>query len=423
MDVIQVKDVTKKFRIYYDKGATLKEKVIFRNRNKYEDRWVLKGINLNIKKGETVGLIGENGSGKSTLLKLLSRIIYPNSGEIKINGKVSSLLELGAGFHPDMTGKENIYMNASIFGLTKAQIDDRLDDIIAFSELEEFMDNPVRTYSSGMYMRLAFSVAINVEADILLIDEILAVGDASFQKKCFDKILELKQKGITIVFVSHDLGAVERLCDRVIWLENGNIDINGKGKYVIDKYLLYMSEKDEKRTKVINQNVKSHEENNKTAEDEKVKSKPLPIHDSQNRWGSGEAVIRTVKIFNSELQTKTLLISGQKYTISIEYKILNEDIISNIVFGIAIFTSSGTHCYGTNTSIDNIKLKNINKEGTIKFGIEELNLINGNYYLNVAIHDLNGKQYDYLEKCYQFEVYSTNKDVGICRLPHKWVDL
>ena len=194
MNVIEVNDIHKSFKMYHDKSFTLKEKLIFKNRSKHEKHKVLKGVNLTIKKGEVIGLVGENGCGKSTLLKLMTRIMYPEKGIIKINGKVSSLLELGAGFHPDMTGRENIYINASIFGLTKTEINNKLNEIISFSELEEFIDSPVRTYSSGMYMRLAFSVAINVDADILLVDEILAVGDASFQAKCFNKMMELKMK-------------------------------------------------------------------------------------------------------------------------------------------------------------------------------------------------------------------------------------
>ena len=175
---IKVEDVHKKFKVYYDKGHTFKEKILFRNRNRYEERWVLNGISFDVKKGEAIGLIGHNGCGKSTLLKLMTKIIYPDKGSISINGRISSLIELGAGFHPDMSGRENIYTNASIFGLTRKEIDSKLDTIIEFSELEEFIDNPVRTYSSGMYTRLAFSVAIHVNAEVLLIDEILAVGDA-----------------------------------------------------------------------------------------------------------------------------------------------------------------------------------------------------------------------------------------------------
>ena len=211
---IEVNNITKNFKVYLDKGAQLKERLLFRKRNKYELRQVLKGISFTVKKGEAVGLIGHNGCGKSTTLKLLTRIMYPDSGSITMNGRVSSLIELGAGFHPDMSGRENIYTNAAIFGLTKKEIDARLNDIVEFSELEEFIDNPVRTYSSGMYMRLAFSVAINVDADILLIDEILAVGDANFQAKCFNKLKEIKANGTTIVIVSHSLGQIEQICDR-----------------------------------------------------------------------------------------------------------------------------------------------------------------------------------------------------------------
>lgn len=235
--VIKVSDVSKNFNVYYDKANTLKERVIFFRRNKMEVRKVLKHINLEIKKGETVALIGINGSGKSTLLKLLTKIIYPNGGTIEINGKLTSLLELGAGFHPDFSGRENIYFNASIFGLNKAEIDRRIDDIISFSELGEYIDNPIRTYSSGMYMRLAFAVAINVDADILLIDEVLAVGDQHFQEKCLNKMKELKAEGKTMVFVSHSMDSVKFLCDRAIWLYQGEIRKDGKTEEVIEEYL------------------------------------------------------------------------------------------------------------------------------------------------------------------------------------------
>ena len=234
---IIVKDMSKSFKIYYDKPNTLKERLLFWKRNNTEIRPILTDINLEIKKGETVALIGTNGSGKSTLLKLMTKIIYPNKGYIKTNGKLTSLLELGAGFHPDFTGRENIYFNASIFGLTKKEIDNRLNDIIEFSELGEFIDNPVRTYSSGMYMRLAFSVAINVDAEILLIDEILAVGDQHFQEKCFNKLQELKKNGKTIVIVTHDMGAVKNLCDRAVWIYEGKVKMDGNSSIVVDEYL------------------------------------------------------------------------------------------------------------------------------------------------------------------------------------------
>ena len=234
---IDVNHVTKTFKLYSDKPQTLKERLVRGWKNKTEERVVLKDINIEIAKGETVALIGVNGSGKSTLLKLMTKIIYPNKGTLKTYGKLTSLLELGAGFHPDFTGRENIYFNAAIFGLTKKEIDDRLQSIIEFSELGDFIDSPVRTYSSGMYMRLAFSVAINVDAEILLIDEILAVGDQHFQDKCFAKLEELAKSKMTIVIVSHSLGAVQKLCKRAICINNGEVAKDGACQEVIDEYL------------------------------------------------------------------------------------------------------------------------------------------------------------------------------------------
>lgn len=236
-NAIEVKNMTKTFKLFYDKPSTLKERLVFWNHKKAETRTVLDNINVDIKKGETVALIGVNGSGKSTLLKLMTKIIYPTKGTIETKGKLTSLLELGAGFHPDFTGRENIYFNASIFGLTRKEIDKRLDDIIAFSELEDFIDNPVRTYSSGQYMRLAFSIAINVDAEILLIDEILAVGDQHFQDKCFAKLKELSKSEKTIVIVSHSLEALKQLCSRGIWINEGKVQMDGNINEVIDEYL------------------------------------------------------------------------------------------------------------------------------------------------------------------------------------------
>ena len=234
---IIVENMTKRFKVYYDKPNTLKERLVFWNRKKAEERTVLDNINLKINKGDTVALVGVNGSGKSTLLKLMTKIIYPTKGTITTHGKLTSLLELGAGFHDDFTGRENIYFNASILGLTKSEIESKIDDIIEFSELGDFIDNPVRTYSSGMYMRLAFSVAINVDAEILLIDEILAVGDQHFQDKCFAKLEEIKKSDTTVVIVSHNLNQIRKLCDRAIWINKGHVEMDGETNKVIDAYL------------------------------------------------------------------------------------------------------------------------------------------------------------------------------------------
>ena len=276
-NVIEVKDVTKSFKVYLDKGSQLKERLLFRKRSRYEERKVLRGISFDVKKGEAIGLIGHNGCGKSTTLKLLTRIMYPDEGTIKLKGRVSSLIELGAGFHPDMSGRENIYTNAAIFGLTKKEIDARIKDIVDFSELAEFIDNPVRTYSSGMYMRLAFSVAINVDADVLLIDEILAVGDANFQTKCFNKLKEIKAQGTTIVIVSHALGQIEQICDRAIWIHEGLIKAEGPPKEIDLEYLDYMSRKMQEKNK-------SESDTEEVSEEETGK-----------RWGSGEVRIKKVR--------------------------------------------------------------------------------------------------------------------------------
>lgn len=266
-NIICVNHISKSFKVFSDRSYNLKEKLLFKNRNRYDIHQVIKDISFNVKKGEAIGLIGNNGCGKSTTLKMLSRIMYPDSGSIEIKGRVSALIELGAGFHPDMSGRENIYINAAIFGLSRAEIDNRMQTIIDFSELGEFIDNPVRTYSSGMYMRLAFSVAINVDADVLLIDEILAVGDAAFQNKCFNKLLEIKEKGTTIVIVSHSLGQIEQICDKSYWIKDGFIEMQGKPKAVHTAYEDYMSKKSMLKADAEVENDQNRNEQDKSKAD------------------------------------------------------------------------------------------------------------------------------------------------------------
>ena len=413
MHSIEIKNVTKKFRIYHDKSITLKERLLFFNRTKYEERQVLKDINLNIEKGKTVGLIGQNGSGKSTLLKLLTGIMYPDSGDIKINGRVSSLLELGAGFHPDFSGRENIYTNASIFGLSKNEIDKRFDKIVEFSELKEFIDNPVRTYSSGMYMRLAFSVAINVDADILLIDEILAVGDANFQKKCMDKIKELKRSGTTIIMVTHDMGAVERICDEAAWLEAGEIKRCGNSYEVVNSYMEFMGEKQQTDIQPAPEKVGKETES-------------IPqVGDSngvlyKDRWGNKDIVIEDLQMLDEGDKPQNAFKCGEKITIRFIYKKNSKEIVVPI-FGIGIFRNDGVNCYGTNTQIDKMVDINLKNKGEINCIIEKMNLIEGHYLLDVAVHSEDGFPYDYIKGIQEFDVYSEIKDVGIIRLDHKWV--
>lgn len=233
---IEINNVSKKFKLYQGKNTSLKEKLLYRGKQHVEEIWVLNNINLQIRPGSSVALVGKNGSGKSTLLKLISRILYPTVGEIRVHGKISTLLELGAGFHPDFTGRENIFLNGSILGFTRKEIQAKLDRIIEFSELEHFIDIPVRNYSTGMYMRLGFSVAIHVEPDILLMDEILAVGDYEFQEKCLKQILRLKNEGKTIIFVSHSSAQVKNLCESAVWLDQGNIKSIGPSAEIMRQY-------------------------------------------------------------------------------------------------------------------------------------------------------------------------------------------
>ena len=243
---IEVKNLSKEFKIFKDKPTTIKEKILMLRSDTYTRFKVLKDINLTVKKGESIGLIGHNGCGKSTLLSLIAGIMYPNEGSVKTNGRLSCLIQLGAGFHPDFTGRENIYVNAAIFGMTRKEVDKNIESIIDFSEIREFIDNPIRTYSSGMYLKLAFSVATHINPEILLIDEILAVGDMNFQKKCFAKMEEFKRNKVTIILVSHNLNAVAKFCDKCIWLQDGVIKSSGKSKSVIEEYLSFMSGKQDK---------------------------------------------------------------------------------------------------------------------------------------------------------------------------------
>lgn len=410
-NAIEIKDVTKTFRVYLDKGNTLKEKMLFKRRRKFEKRRVLDGISFEVKKGEAVGLIGHNGCGKSTTLKLLTKIMYPDSGSIEMKGRVSSLIELGAGFHPDMSGRQNIYTNASIFGLSKKEIDARMQKIIEFSELEEFIDNPVRTYSSGMYMRLAFSVAINVDAEILLIDEILAVGDTSFQAKCFDKLREIKANGTTIVIVSHSLGQIEQICDRSIWIHEGKICRQGNTYEVNRRYLEFMGEKRDKKQD-------KEEEPEVTIPPEEESSPPESEEEGKERFGNRYATIQKVEFLDSEGNRKHVFCTGERVQIVIFFKVAQE--VRDASFGIGFFRNDGLHCYGTNTVIDRLGDIVLSEDGEAKFEIEKLPLLPGKYMIDAAIEYKLGMPVDYCRQVASIEVYSEISDVGIMRMEHQW---
>ena len=398
-NAIEVRNIVKTFKVYLDKGHTLKELTLFSKRRKYEERRVLNGLSFDVKRGEAVGLIGQNGCGKSTTLKLLTRIMYPDSGTIEMKGRVSSLIELGAGFHPDMSGRQNIYTNASIFGLTRKEIDARVNNIITFSELEEFIDNPVRTYSSGMYMRLAFAVAINVDADILLIDEILAVGDASFQAKCFNKLREIKARGTTIVIVSHSLGQIEQMCERSIWIRNGKIQKEGPPREVHPSYLDYMGIKQIPRAGDVQEvaEAKSH-----------IKE-------------SGNNDIKIVKaiLLDEKGRPTTSVAVGSKIELFVEYIQQNID-IKKSEFEFHIYRCDGLECYGSSTLIDKVGSIAIQKQGTISIFFDDVSLLQGNYNIDLSFQSETGLNYHHVYNAVSFEICNQYDENGIFRLSHRW---
>lgn len=411
-NAIEVRNIDKTFKVYMDKGKTLKELFLFSKRRKYEEREVLKGISFEVKKGEAIGLIGHNGCGKSTTLKLLTKIMYPDSGKIEIKGRVSSLIELGAGFHPDMSGRQNIYTNASIFGLTRKEIDDRLNAIIKFSELEDFIDNPVRTYSSGMYMRLAFSVAINVDADVLLIDEILAVGDANFQAKCFSKLRDIKEKGTTIVIVSHALEQIEAICERSIWIDNGIIKTEGDPRNVHREYLLFMGMRRHdygdindkiEENKITNENTITEDNN-----DVKVK-----------REGNHKVIFRDIKIVNISGDACHQFERGEDIIIEADYQVKKP--ITRGYFAIDLIREvDNTYCFATNTTFTQNKTVDLTHDGKMFIKLKNVPLMPQRYYVDLILKEFNTEPIDIVRHAVEFEMFSKVKGGGITHIENEW---
>ena len=393
---IEVENVTKEFKLYHDRGQTLKEMSLFKKRRTYDKRTVLKNISFKVKKGEAIALIGHNGCGKSTTLKLLTKILYPDEGSITMRGRVSSLLELGAGFHPDMTGRENIYNNASIYGLTKKEIDKRVDDIIAFSELGDFIDQPVRSYSSGMYTRLAFAVSVNVDADILLVDEILAVGDANFQAKCYDYMRGLKDKGVTIVIVTHAHGTVRSFCDRAIWIHGGEIRAEGEANPVVDEYLAYMN-----------------------AERAKAEGKPVQQATDSNHYGSGEVAIEACEIINSKGEITTSLQADENYKIRLKYNVVKP--VEGFIFGYSIYDGDQRLIFGVDSMNKNLQLKGDKMgQATLEIDCAPLNLLTGNYRLQLSLTDMSRSPLDYYREYCKLSIANSNSETGIIHYDTTW---
>ena len=430
--IIKVENVSKKFKLYYDRPLSLKERVIRGSKGVYKEFFALENVSFNIKKGSTVGLIGQNGCGKSTLLKIINRTMYPEAGTVSVKGKVASLIELGAGFHPELSGRENIYTNATIFGFTKEEIDERIPDIIRFSELEDFIDNPIRTYSSGMYARLGFSVAIHVDADILLVDEILGVGDMNFQAKCANKIYEMRRHGVTILMVSHDMSSIDRLCDYAIWLDHGHKMAEGEPKEIQNLYLKFMSEKqseqqnEDEAKQLSSPDGQPHSNDTvntlideKTPKDEKGR---LVITHLGDHFGNGDLIFTDFKMLNDRGTDKRSFNTGEKVILQAKYtcQVAAESLMPNI--GFEISTAQGIYVYGTNTSREGRRDITLKQEGTIEIVFEELTLLPGDYIIGIAVADVEERaDYDFYHNIAQFKVYSNIHDIGIVRHKHTFV--
>ncbi len=402
---VAIRGVSKRFRLYRGRQvSTVKDLFVRGGRAGLfsgEELWALRDVSLELERGRMVGVIGSNGSGKSTLLKLVGGILKPTTGTIAVAGRVSALIELGAGFHPEFTGRENVYVNGILLGLTRAEIRERFDEIVAFAGLDAFIDNPVKTYSSGMYMRLGFAIAVTVDPDILLIDEVLAVGDEAFQHKCVGKIQEFKARGKTILLVSHDLGGVERLCDEAVWLHRGRLMARGGTRQIIDRYLNHVASEEAQALGV----------EHRQAEAEAAAG-------TAQRWGSREVEITGVRLTDRTGQERYLYDAGEPCTIRLAYRAARP--VEDPVFGIGVFRKDGVCCYGTNTAIDGLGLGKVAGAGEVSVAIHRLDLIEGEYLLDVAVHARDGHPYDFHSRLYALAVRSRIKDTGVARLAHEW---
>ncbi len=387
--IIKVEDLSKHYLLNkspFQKSDTLYGSFVNSLRNiknvtkkkQTEDFWALKDVNFEIERGDRVGIIGRNGAGKSTLLKILSRITPPTKGRIEYSGRMASLLEVGTGFHGDLTGRENIYLNGSILGMTKHEIDRKFDEIVAFAEVEKFLDTPVKRYSSGMYVRLAFAVAANLESDILIVDEVLAVGDATFQKKCIGKMNDVsKNEGRTVLFVSHQLNTLQALCNKGIVLNKGQVSLNiSSSEQAIKHYML-----------LANQTART------------------AIIDRVDRQGDGNIIVTDIKFFNSNKQEIEELMTGQKFYINISYQCISSYVGQNISFALAFYGDDGVLYTVLNSEHTGVFYHNLKNEGQVVCLIDKLPLMSGNYFINVAINS-NGIMQDWVQEATSVNVIS-----------------
>jgi ABC-type polysaccharide/polyol phosphate transport system ATPase subunit len=430
VNAIELTNVSKIYRKYARRKqfATLKSALLsgslIQDLQPDETFPALQGVSFSVPAGRTYGIIGRNGSGKSTALKLVAGITKPTTGTVKVEGRISALIELGAGFHPEISGRENVFINGIMLGLTKREVARRFDEIVEFAEMQQFIDAPVKTYSSGMYMRLGFAVAIHVDPDVLLVDEVLAVGDEGFTHKCLDKFGEFKRRGKTILLVTHSLNLVERFCDEALWLDTGKVRGSGDSKRVVGAYLTDVGHSEEKelaRTEERAQEGAAHDREADHAM-ETPESTPATLEDmtraDEGRWGSREIEITGVTFKTAQGEPSHIFQSGEP--MSIHLAVRAHQASDDFVFGIALYSSDGVSCYGTNTHLEEFMPQEMDGEGEVTFAIASLDLVEGTYKLDVAVHKRDGYPYDYHRLLYTFRVKSRSKEVGIYRPRHAW---
>jgi ABC-type polysaccharide/polyol phosphate transport system ATPase subunit len=388
---IAVDRASRHFKVYPREARRLKDVVVARQRSRPSEIVALRDVSFRVEPGSAVGLVGRNGSGKTTLLRLISGIIKPTSGDVEVGGLVGSLLELGAGFHPDLTGRENVFLNGSIHGLKRAYVREQLDEIVAFAGLEEFIDLPVRTYSSGMYMRLGFAIAAHIDADVLLLDEVFAVGDEQFQRKCFGKIFEFKQRGGTIVFVSHDASAVERLCDRAILLRDGHVEFDGPTHDAIVRYRQLLS----------------------------GDLDPAEREAGLKEWGSGEARVEDVELLGPGGEQRTQFLAGEALVLRL--RVVAERPLPAPRISLEVRDSSGLLVAGAGQSTTHLGWDDDTTELVARFDVEQLPLADGRFHVRVGLTDEDGgRLFHWLDDAVVFVVYPSGEERGVVRLEGRW---
>lgn len=406
-NAIEFENVSKRFRMDRSRPRSFQEVLVSAFQRKpavpgEREFWALKDVSFEVPRGATVGLIGPNGSGKSTSLKLISRIMDATSGVVKVDGRVTALLELGAGFHPELSGRDNIYLNGALMGMSRRDINRKVDDIIDFSEISDFIDVPVRLYSSGMYVRLGFAVAVHLDPEILLVDEVLAVGDAAFQHKCMTRIGDLRRSGITIVLVSHDLGTIQALCERAVWFDRNYVQVVGNSTDVAMAYLNRVAEEEEARA-------------------ERTEARLPAQVERGNRWGTRRVEITSVELLDAAGEKRRVFVTGAQMTVRARYTAHTR--IADPIFGIGIHHVNGAHVGGPNTAFADFPIAVIEGSGQFEYRIPSLPLLEGSYMISVSCHSRDDTEmYDFHDRAYELQVFpgKSKERYGLFALGGEW---